>query len=105
MAEWIEFLQGAISRALNNDHSADHLMKGVNTKEKLDEDFFEADAMVTSSRQEANSATLKTIAAIKQLPGNNACVDCGAEGILFLYHVFFNEYIHVFNLRSRMGQY
>lgn len=83
MQEWIEFLQAAISRALNNDHSTDHLMKGVNTKEKLDEDFFEADAMVTSSRQEANAATLQTIEAIKQLPGNNACVDCRAEGSVF----------------------
>jgi len=84
MAAWIEVLQAAISNALNSEHSADHLSKGVGVKEKLDEDFIEADLMVAEARKAANAEKLELINKIKQLPGNQACCDCGAPSMSLL---------------------
>ncbi len=89
MMDWIETLQAAIGRALNNEHSADHALRGLVTKEKLDEDFMEADELVAHSRREANEAQHQLMEKIKAMPGNEICADCGAEGI---FQLLYNRY-------------
>lgn len=78
MHAWIDVLHTAIGIALNSDHSADHLSKGVGVKEKLDEDFIEADRLVSEARKLANADAIDAINKVKSLPGNDACADCGA---------------------------
>lgn len=78
LKEWMDVLQQAIIRAINTDHSADHLSKGFK-KEKLDMDFIEADTLVAKMKLEAKSGFLEQVAKIRALPGNNVCADCSAE--------------------------
>jgi hypothetical protein len=89
--DWVDSLQSAIGRALNSDHSADHVTKGLHGKEKLDHEFFEADAMVSQARREANSEMLEALERIQALPGNQKCADCSAEST-FLISLRFQQF-------------
>lgn len=78
LKEWMDVLQHAIIRAINTDHSAEHLTKGFK-KEKLDMEFMEADSLVSKIKLEAKAEFLEHVAKIRALPGNNICADCSTE--------------------------
>ncbi|KAI3652769.1 hypothetical protein MP228_002194 [Amoeboaphelidium protococcarum] len=73
LKDWMEVIQNAIGLALNSDDSADHLLRNMHSKEKLDDDFFdlEKDQIPEVNREMAEQ--------IKSIPGNSCCADCGND--------------------------
>lgn len=93
MLAWIDSLQKAVGRALNNEHhSAEYAVKGLGSKERLDEDFMAAEAMVINSKQLAQAETAQALLQLRT-GANAVCADCGAKGSLCYDHFTITDHL------------
>ena len=53
-------------------------MKGMGSKEKLDEEFMEAEQLVAHTKALAQADTIQALQEVKFMALNDSCADCGA---------------------------